>query len=452
MLTIMGPSYRFCDRISRRTFLRIGGFSLGGLSLPQLLRADAASGRRSPSKSVIVVFLPGGPSHLDLVDLKPLASSSVRGEFHPIATNVPGVEISELLPRMAQSADKFAVIRSIVGGVDEHASHMCFTGHNQLGPQPSGKWPNIGAVISKLQGPVIPAIPPFVGLAAKMLHEPYNDPGPGFTGRLHSAFSPEGEGMSDLILQGVTLDRLQERQRLRTSFDSLRRGIDSRLRISGVDEFTEQAVGVMTSPRLCEALDLTNVDPRELARYGKGDPGLVPGFNAAPRLTEQFLIARRLVEAGVRCVTMAFGAWDWHENNFPGLRQQAPLLDQGLAALVEDLHERGLEQDVTVLVWGEFGRSPRINGTAGRDHWPLVSCALMAGGGMHVGQVIGSTNRNGETAKDRPVHFREVIATVYHNLHIDPQRTTLNDFAGRPQYLTDHCQPIQELVQGRRNT
>ena len=147
-----------------------------------------------------------------------------------------------------------------------------------------------------------------------------------------------------------------------------------------------------------------------------------------------------------RCVTLAFGAFDWHENNFVGLRQQAPLLDQGLSALVEDLRERGLDRDVTVVAWGEFGRSPRINGTAGRDHWPLVSCALLAGGGMRVGQVIGSTNRNGETAKDRPVHFREVIATVYHNLGIDVQHTTLDDFAGRPQYLTDHSRPIPELV------
>jgi len=446
MLTITGSSYRFCDRVSRRTFIEIGGLSLGALSLPQLLRADAASGRRSSSKSIIIIFLPGGPSHLDLVDLKPLASNSIRGEFQPIATSVPGVEFSELLPRMARSADKFAVIRSIVGGVDEHASHMCFTGHNQLGPQPSGKWPNVGAVISKLQGPVTPAIPPFVGLAAKMIHEPYNDPGPGFTGREHSAFSPEGEGMADLMLQGVTLDRLQERQQLLNSFDVLRRDVDARLRVSGVDEFTEQAFGVMTSPRLRDALDLSNEDPRVLARYGKGDPGLVPGFNAAPRLTEQFVMARRLVEAGARCVTLAFGAWDWHENNFTGLRQQAPLLDQGLSALVEDLHERGLDQDVTVLAWGEFGRSPRINGNAGRDHWPLVSCALLAGGGMRVGQVLGSTNRNGETAKDRPVHFREVIATLYHSLGIDVQQTTLNDFAGRPQYLTDHCLPIQELV------
>ena len=446
MLTIVGPSYRFCDGISRRSFMKVGGLSLGGLSLPQLLRAEANSGRRSSSKAVIMVFLPGGPSHLDLFDPKPTAPISIRGEFQPIATNVPGIEFSELLPRLAQSADKLSVIRSIVGGVDEHASHMCFTGHNQLGPQPSGKWPNLGAVISKLQGSVTPAIPPFVGLAARMIHEPYNDPGPGFVGREHSAFSPEGEGMADLTLQDITLDRLTERRRLLASFDKLQREVDARRRFSGIDEFTEQAFGVMTSRRLCDALDLSQEDPRVLSRYGRGDPGLVPGFNAAPRLTEQLVIARRLVEAGARCVTLAFGAWDWHENNFVGLRQQTPLFDQGLSALIEDLYERGLDQDVTVVAWGEFGRSPRINATAGRDHWPLVSSAVLAGGGMRVGQVIGSTNRNGETAKDRPVHFREVIATVYHNLGINVEQTTLGDFAGRPQYLTDHCRPIDELM------
>lgn len=446
MLTIKGPLYRFCDGITRRSFLKVGGLSLCGLSLPQLLRAEAKSSRQSRPKSVIMVFLPGGPSHLDLFDPKPAAPSNIRGEFQPIATNIPGIEISELLPRMAQCADKLAVIRSIVGGVDEHACHMCFTGHNQLGPQPSGKWPNIGAVISKLQGPVTPAIPPFVGLAARMIHEPYNDPGPGFVGYEHAAFSIEGEGMADLTLKEITVDRLSDRRQLLESFDKLQRETDRRRRFPGIDEFTEQAFGVMTSPRLRDALDLTHEDPRVLSRYGKGDPSLVPGFNAAPKLTEQLVIARRLVEAGARCVTLAFGAWDWHEKNFIGLREQTPLFDQGLSALVEDLHERGLDQDVTVVAWGEFGRSPRINGTAGRDHWPLVSSALLAGGGMHVGQVIGSTNRNGETAKDRPVHFREVIATVYHNLGIDVGQTTLNDFAGRPQFLTDHSQPIPELV------
>lgn len=446
MLHITGPSYRFCDGINRRSFLKVGSLALCGLTLPQLLRAESTQGRTQSTKSVIMIFLPGGPSHLDLFDLKPNAPSNIRGEFQPISTNVPGVEFSELLPRLAQSADKLAVIRSIVGGVDEHASHMCFTGHNQLGPQPSGRWPNMGAVISKMQGPVTPAIPPFVGLAARMIHEPYNDPGPGFAGQENCAFTLEGDGLADLTLTEIPLNRLSDRRQLLSSFDAVQRAADARWRLSGIDRFTEQAFGVMTSSKMRDALDLSLEDPRVVARYGKGSPELVPGFNAAPRLTEQLVIARRLVEAGARCVTLAFGAWDWHENNFTGLRQQTPLLDQGLAALVEDLHERDLDRHVSVVVWGEFGRSPRINATAGRDHWPLVSCAVLAGGGMRVGQLIGSTNRHGETAKDRPVHFREVIATIYHNLGIDVDHTTLNDFAGRPQYLTDHSRPIAEII------
>src|SRR5262249_16905594 len=167
-------------------------------------------------------------------------------------------------------------------------------------------------------------------------------------------------------------------------------------------------------------------------------------FNAAPRLTQHFLLARRLVEAGARCVTVAFGAWDWHDKNFSGLRGQMPYLDQGISALVTDLHQRGLDRDVSVLAWGQLGRSPRINKDAGRDHWPGVSCALLAGGGMRMGQVIGSTNRLVEAARDRPVHFQEVLATLYHNLGIDTDRTTLTDLSGRPQYVVEDHKPIAE--------
>jgi len=205
-------------------------------------------------------------------------------------------------------------------------------------------------------------------------------------------------------------------------------------------------LGILASSKLREALDLSREDAKTRALYGMGTPELIEGFNAAPRLTEQFLMARRAVEAGARCVTMAFGAWDWHEKNFSGLLGQMPYLDHGISALVTDLHQRGLDNDVAVVVWGEFGRSPRINQAAGRDHWPAVSCALLGGGGMRTGQVIGSTTRLGEAAKDRPVHFLEVLATVYRHLGIDPKRTTLTDLSGRPRYLVEDYQPIGELV------
>jgi uncharacterized protein (DUF1501 family) len=215
--------------------------------------------------------------------------------------------------------------------------------------------------------------------------------------------------------------------------------------MDGIDAFNRQAFGVLTSSKLAEALDLEKEDPKVRERYGSGVN--VNRDDGGPRTLTQFLLARRLVEAGVRCVTLAFSRWDWHNANFQQGREDMPMLDQAVSALVEDLHQRGLSNDVSVIVWGEFGRTPQINKDAGRDHWPKVSCALLAGGGMRTGQVIGATNRLGEEPKDRPVHFGEVFATLYHNLGIDPHRTTLPDLAGRPQYLVDEDhQPIRELI------
>jgi uncharacterized protein (DUF1501 family) len=214
--------------------------------------------------------------------------------------------------------------------------------------------------------------------------------------------------------------------------------------MQGLDSFNQQALGVLTSSRLVEALDVQKEDPKLLERYGKGDPR--PRGDAAPRMPEQFVVARRLVEAGARVVTVAFGFWDYHSNNHRTCKEDLPLLDQGVSALVQDLHDRGMDQDVSVVVWGEFGRSPVINKDGGRDHWPKVSCALLAGGGMKTGQVIGSTDRLGGEANQRPVLFGEVFATLYHNLGIDVNKTTVNDLSGRPQYLTDACQPMRELV------
>jgi hypothetical protein len=444
MWTIAGSRIQLCDRLRRRSFLQVGGLGLAGLTLADVLRAESRAGTGRP-KSVIMVFLPGGPSHLDLVDLKPHAPVEIRGEFQPIETAVPGMQISELLPKLAGVMDKLAVIRTLFGGPDDHACHICLTGHSRLGPQPSGNWPSLGSVVSRLQGMARPAVPATIGLAAKMLHPPYNDPGPGFLGAAHTAFAPDGESRENMVLQNVDLSRLDDRRALLTGLDRFRRSADSSGMAEGMDAFQQQAFGLLTGKRFSDALDLSQEDERTRKSYGPGDTSLVEGFNAAPKLTEQFLIARRLVEAGVRCVTLAFGAWDWHVNNFAGLRQETPFLDRGLAALVQDLYERGRDQDVAVVVWGEFGRTPRINKDAGRDHWPAVSCALLAGGGMRTGQVIGSTNRLGEFAKDRPVHFQEIFATLYRNLGINPETTTLVDPSGRPQYLVQKA-PIRELA------
>ena len=445
MLTILGRQSRFCDGINRRNFLRIGGLALGGIALPDLLRAEASSGVGRSEKAIIMIYLPGGPPHQDMWDIKTNAPAEIRGEFQPISTNVSGIQIGDQFPLMAGMMDKFAIIRSMVGAKDRHESHQCMTGRLRDNPPPGG-WPEMGAVLSKLKGPTHPGIPPYINMAARMQHTPYNSGYAGFLGQSHAAFQPHNEGKADMVLNGVTLDRLSDRRTLLESVDAIRRHVDASGLPQDNDGFAAQAFGVLTSGRLLEALDVEREDPKTRARYGKGTTK-VQG-DAAPRLNEQFLIARRLVEAGARCVTVSYSFWDWHGGNFKRARQNMPDLDQALTALVSDLHERGLDQDVSVVAWGEFGRTPRINKDAGRDHWPRVSCAALACGGMRTGQIIGATNRLGEYAHERPVNFQEVFATLYHNVGIDINRATIADLNGRPRYLVDHdeYQPLPELT------
>ena len=447
MLTIHGhKNSRFCDGHSRRDFLRIGGLALGGLSLPSILRAEAKAGTGKSHKAVIMIFLPGGPSHQDIFDLKMDAPAEIRGEFKPISTNVPGIQITEHLPRLAKMMDKCTLIRSMSDCDGRHDAFKCLTGR-PFQQQAPGGWPCLGSVVSKLQGAIDPAVPAFVGLAPKMGHMEWARCGdPGFLGVAYAPFEPnKGGAVEDMTLNGVTLDRLSDRRALLQGFDQFRRDVDASGLMSGLDTFDQQAFGVLTSSKLLQALDLTNEDPRILERYGKGDPK--NRDDGGPKMMEHFLAARRLVEAGARCVTVAFSRWDHHGGNFAALRQDLPLLDQGLTALITDLHERGLDKDVSVIVWGEFGRTPTINKDAGRDHWPRVSCALLAGGGMTHGQVIGATDRLGGEATERPVRFGEVFATLYQRMGIDVAKTTIPDLTGRPQYLVDPaCAPMKELI------
>ena len=447
MLTIRGPASgknSYCDGVTRRSFLRIGGLGLGGLSLSQLLRAEAHAGTGRSHKSIIMIFLPGGPPHQDMYDIKTDAPSEIRGEFKAIKTNVPGIHICEHLPRMARMMDKLVPIRSIVGAKDRHESFQCMTGRLRDNPPPGG-WPEIGSVLSRLQGPVDPAVPAYVNLSPTMQHRPYNSGKPGFLGVGYAPFQPQGKVKDDMVLNGISLDRLEDRRALLRSFDRFRRDVDSSGLMDGLDAFNQQAFGVLTSSKLLEAMDLTKEDPRTRERYGKGT-SKIQG-DAAPRLNQQFLLARRLVEAGARFVTASYSFWDWHGSNFNRAKQNLPDLDQGVTALVEDLHQRGLDKDVTVIVWGEFGRTPRINKDAGRDHWPKVSCGLMACGGMRTGQVIGETDRFGEEPRDRPVHFQEIFATLYNRMGIDATATTLPDLSGRPRYLVEpEYSPMPELI------
>jgi hypothetical protein len=436
----------YCDGISRRGFMQIGALGVGGLTLPQLLSLEAQAGQRKTQKSVIMIFMCGGPPHQDMYDLKMDAPAEIRGEFAPIPTNVPGIEFCELLPNLAKIADKLVPIRTVVGCRDDHAGYQCYTGHLSQG-EPAGGWPHLGSAVSRLQGPTQPGVPPFVSLCYTTQHKPYNEPGAGFLGLGHSSFRPTGEGRDDLVLQGITADRLDDRRNLLSSVDQLRRDWDNKGAMQGMDQFTDRAMGILTSSELFSALDISTEDAKTRERYGTDDP-TKPKGDGAPRVPQNLLVARRLVEAGVRVVTINYSFWDFHGQNFKNCKSELPTFDRAVSALVEDLHERGLDKDVTVLAWGEFGRTPKINKDAGRDHWPRVSCALMAGGGMRTGQVIGETDRLGGEPSKRPVTFEEIHATLYHNLGINlANAPRLFDFRGRPQYLVDpNVKPIAEVI------
>jgi len=454
MLSILGRPDNgrdFCDRVSRRDFLKIGGLGFGGLNLAQLLQAEAQAGVGKSNKAVIMIYLVGGPPHQDLFDLKPEAPKEIAGPFKPIATNVNGIEICEHLPQLAGIMDKLVPIRSIVGAQAGHDAYQCFTGRVPRVKVPAGGWPQFGSAVAKLQGPTHKSVPPFVSLCYTCTHGPYNEPGPGFLGFAQQPLRPFGSASDDMVLNGITPSRLQDRQALLRSMDNIRREMDATGAMTGLDSFTQQAFNVLTSSKLVDALDLSKEDPRIVARYGTGDTTKFMDGNGAPRVPQSLLMARRLVEAGCRVVTVNYSKWDWHggagNEIFKRELEDFPVFDNAVTALVEDLHLRGMDKDVSVVIWGEFGRTPVISKQVGRDHWPRVACALLAGGGMRTGQVIGATDRLGGEAVARPVTFQEVFATLYHNLGLEADKVTLNDLHGRPQYLVDtDAQPIAELV------
>jgi hypothetical protein len=462
-------------RISRRAWLKIGGLALGGLALPDILRAQATSpspdrrGTQSGIKGVIMVLLPGGPTHIDTLDLKPDAPAEIRGDFRPIATNVSGIDICERFPRLAAMADKLTLIRSLVGFRDDHNTHWCSTGwesHPAMDSSPlvpgfpAGDWPSMGAVLSRALGTRVPGMPACVDLtpvdadARFILRTP---PGqPGYLGVAHAGFEALAVDRRNIMLESVDLGRMNDRRAMLAVFDGYRREVDARGAVNGIDTYQQQAMDVLTSSRLAHALDLSREDSRVRARYGLDREH--PDERDGKTHLDQFLLARRCIEAGARCVTLAFTRWpfgrvlrgdhnwDWHRDLFPEARDALPLLDLGLSALIEDLHQRDMLNDVAIVMWGEFGRTPRINANGGRDHWPRVCSALVAGGGMRMGQVIGSTNRWAEEPRSRPVHFREVFASLYHQLGIDVNTTQFHDLSGRPQYLVGEHRPMVELV------
>jgi uncharacterized protein (DUF1501 family) len=469
MLTLFGKPYRHCDGITRRHFLTAGALGLGGLTLADVLRAEAAAGKGTSGKAIINIHLDGGPPHLDMIDPKPDAPAEVRGEFKPIATRVPGLRLGELMPKVAGIADKIAFVRSLVGSAGAHDAFQCQSGFPASDLRSVGGRPALGSVVAKLRGSADDPAPPFVDL---MQGRPLvrNSARPGFLGPTCNPFRPdiskmfarelepgmkkelaargEGPAVQLTFVDGLTPERLNDRARLRAAFDDARRDLDAGGSMEAMDRFTQQAASILTSGRLAAAMDLSREPAKVLERYTPPVAAAAERFYTSEDGTaaRKLLLARRLIEAGVRCVSVSFSDFDTHANNFGRMRQLLPIVDHALHALVTDLDERGLLGDVAIVAWGEFGRTPKINKDAGRDHWPEVSPALLVGGGLKGGQVIGATDREGGRVVSRPVQFQDVFATLYRTLGIDPSATTLIDPNGRPQHLLERGEPLRELV------
>jgi uncharacterized protein (DUF1501 family) len=437
---------------SRRDFFRVGGLCMGGLTLADLLRlkAHGAVDSQRSSKAIIFVYLFGGPSHVDTYDMKPDAPAEYRGEFQPIRTNVPGFDICELMPRQATIADKLALVRNMTFNPNFHDPVELLSGVRKPTESGTAARPDFGCVVSRLRERQRHDLPPYVALDETVGQRFRN--GPAYLGLAHKAFIVRGNLDNFSLNRNVSPTRLHDRTTLLHQFDSMSRELETaRGELASIDHFTAQALEMVTSPRVRDAFDINHEPMRLRERYGTG---------SALRLLQ----ARRLVEAGVPVVTLTFGeeeracivgmtasSWDTHTGNFTCLRTMLPRLDQAVHALVTDLHDRGLDQDVLVYVGGEMGRTPRVgqgtgNGASpdGRDHWPRAGFGLFAGGGLRMGQVVGRTDRYGSASVGVPYRPQNMLATLYRTLGIDPA-TTLPDYAGRPTFLVEDQRPIAEL-------
>ena len=429
-------THLFCDGIQRRDFLKIGALSGVGLGLSDYLslaKADAATNTRA--RSAIYVRLAGGPSHMDTFDMKPDAPDTHRGEFREISTNVPGVRICEHLPKLAKCADKYAILRGVSHTLAAHrlGAEYLMTGNR---PLPALKYPTYGAVVSKELG-APRDIPGSVAI-------PKGPTGPtGFLGLEYGPFetgaSPKpGQPMNIRGLSlsnGLTLADIDRRNNLVKRYDTAFGAFAKEDKVlSGMDEFSQKAYEMMRSSRTREAFDLTRESPSVSGLFGDG------GFS------QSCLLATRLVESGVRLVSVQFGGWDTHRDNFNRLKDNnLPNLDDGLAGLFQALEAKGLLKTTAVFVTGEFGRTPRINQLGGRDHYPRAMFCLLAGGGMEGGQVIGASDEKGEGPRDRVISPDDVAATFYHALGIDHTKE-YHTPTGRPVMIVRHGKPIPELV------
>jgi uncharacterized protein (DUF1501 family) len=433
MLTLWGERRRSCDGISRRGFLRVGALGFAGLALPDYLRARAAAGEGRPDSAVILIFLAGGPSHLETYDPKPGAPAEYRGPFGAIPTNVPGIRLSELLPRHARIADKFAIVRSCSHETPAHegGKKRVLTGHlTRPGDEETVMdIPPISAVVARQRGANRPGMPASVACPPGLYYAKA-----AYLGRGYDAFEfYAGNAPRDLTLpRQMTLQRLENRRELLAGLDGMRRDLDASGAMEGMDACDARAFDIVSGPAAREAFDIAR-EPNPLReKYGQDWVG------------KACLQARRLVEAGVGFVTIGWSGWDDHDGLKDKISERAPILDMAVAALIEDLHSRGLDRKVTVMVLGEFGRTPKMSASGGRDHWPNAMSVLLSGGGMKMGQVIGATDARGEAPLERRVGPEDILASLYSNLGIDPRAEFVNH-AGRPVPILPRGEPIAEL-------
>ncbi|HJZ56191.1 MAG TPA: DUF1501 domain-containing protein, partial [Gemmataceae bacterium] len=399
--------------LGRRDFLRVGALGLCGPTLADLLRVEAREQAPARPKSVIYIVLGGGPSHIDAWDLKPDAPAEFRGPFNPIPTKLTGVRICELMPLQAAIMDRLALLRGIRSVENDHFLSEVYSGL----PRGAGKRPAFGSVVSRLT-PSDSPLPPYVSLSRASTDQ-FEFEKPYYAGSGHAPFRPFGEALDDL--QPVkSLDQLQDRRQLLTAFDSARRELDRGDTAAGADKFRAQALDIITSPKVREAFDLNREPDKLLAAYGH-NAGKYPHQTVKDILypwdARPFLLARRLVEAGVRVVTLRAAEWDHHSSPqgdiFAALRRMLPLLDRSLFALVNDLSARGLDKDVLVVVLGEFGRTPKIAQPGpGREHWAEAGCAVLFGGGLRMGQVVGETDSRAERSKSGTISFQQAKVEV----------------------------------------
>jgi hypothetical protein len=434
-------------RVHRRDFLRIGGLGLCGVTMTDVLRARAAPSSKGPrAKHMICVWLGGGPPHTDMFDMKPDAPADYRGEFKPIATNVPGIRICELMPGLARLADKYTIIRSVTTmnkpGDHARAPFYWLTGNPRL-PSGTDEYPMYGSAVSKFRpGPA--DLPTFATLGIIDVHT-INAIAPSFLGPAHSPFIfdpvADKDDVSKMLTPQIELPSLERNADLLKALDGGLRRIDRLDQlIEGLDKYQQTAFNLLRSPKLREAMDLSKEDPRRVERYTRNAPqkSRYPAGNA-----KHFLLARRLVEAGVPVVHFNLGYWDWHGENFVAGRQQIPLLDGALSTLLEDLDARGLLESTIVLALGEMGRAPKC-GTqknAGRDHWDYAQFILAAGGGFRGGYVVGATDKVGAQVTDKFYKVESFGRTLYHLLGIDPD-TVVTTPANRPVKLIAEDAPI----------